>query len=163
MNDQLFAVELAAVLASNSYSTLRGLFVPAAGGDPQIHAGLAAADVKRPTLTISGLWQPFLHRRNGEVNLEIRSRIGDETNDREHHSRFLALWAALLGAQGATPEATRQNLANAKVALKAALQLRGKIELIQYGPHRNAVTADVDGDDLRTTITLQAVWAFLPL
>ena len=134
MNDVLFAQELAAVLAGSGYSALVALV-------PNILPVQAAEVTARPTIGISGEYQPYLQRRKGMVTLELRSRIGDETEAGEHQARFVALWAALFGAQGADEAATRAALAAAKAALQSAAADRGNVVLIEYGYGRDAVSA----------------------
>lgn len=167
MNDTLFPLELAAVLSADPYSALAALFTPAPTDDipapvPSIFGQQAAAVATRPTLTISGVFDEYGTRRIGTLMLEVRSRLGDETTDREHQTRFLLLMTSLLGAQGADFATTQANQAAAKVALKAALAARGKVTVVDYGPAQNAIEATVDGDDLRTVLSLRMAFAFTP-
>jgi hypothetical protein len=163
MNDLLFAQELAAVLASDDYAGLRDLFRPSPEVAPQIYAAQAAADLTRPTLTISGDFEAYgFARRKGSLAVEIRGRAGDETADDKHQVRFATLYAVLLGELGADAATTLANRNAAKAALKAALAARGKVELADYGCASNAIDATADGDDLRTVLNLRVAWAFLP-
>lgn len=142
MNDLLLSQELAAVLAA-SYTL----------GIPTIHAAQAAASLTRPSLSITGAFTPYKETfRKGTLTLELRSRTGDETSEAEHQSRFSALYAALFGADTISRPV-------AKATLIQALATRAAVNLLDYGPKE--ITADLDGDDLRTEITLNAVWTFV--
>lgn len=158
MNDQSFSAELAAVLAADA---------PLLALIPSIAAGGTGVTVARPSLIVSGEYEPYLQRRKGMLHLELRSRLGDQAaasaaSEDDHYARFLAVWTKLFGAQGANEAETRANLAAAKVALKAALAARLKVTLLEYGPARDAVSASADEQDLITTIKVAVAWAFQP-
>lgn len=164
MNDTLISKEFAEILKADS--DFAGLFSgpPATeGGDPVINifgdvsGGVATA---RPMLTISGLFDPYGSRRKGDLSLEIRYRVADAET---YEGLFDSLWVKLLGAQGADDAETRSNMALAKSAVQSEIALRGKAEVITYGPSPSAVTAEVDGDDIRMVLGLRLAWAFLPV
>lgn len=140
--DLLISREIAAVLAA-SYTL----------GIAHIGAAQAAEDLSRPSLSVTGEWQPYGESfRKGTLELELRSRSGDETAGHEHDAKFAALLKALMGADTITQ-------ATAKATFKAALATRAAVNVLDYGPKE--ITADVDGDDLRTKFTLNMVWKFV--
>ena len=140
--DLLISQEIAAVLAA-SYTL----------GIGNIHAAQAAADLARPSLAVSGEWQQYGESfRKGVLALEFRSRSGEETEAAEHQVMFEALLKALLGADTITQ-------ASAKATFKAALATRAAVNVLDYGPKELA--SDVDGDDLRTQLSLNMVWKFV--
>jgi hypothetical protein len=136
MNDNLLAVELAAVLAADS-----GL----AALIPYIYAEQAGALTQRPSLSLKGSFTPFGIRRKGELVLELRSRIADEVDadgapvSGNHVEQFTALWNLLLGAQASTNAAWLANAAAAKAAIKTAIAARQKVEIVEYGPATDAL------------------------
>lgn len=152
MNDLLFAQELAAVLAT--YEDL----APVAA---QIHAAQSGSILARPTLTLSGTWTHYVHRRVGTLQLELRSRVGDETAG-AHQSLFEALFVALFGEQGSTRAVTFANQEAAKVALKSALSTRGKVAISDYGTTPSPIEETTEGEDLVTTLSVGVAWEFLP-
>lgn len=173
MNDLVFLQELAAVLVGDAYAALRDSLrvvpdpahPPDPPNPPQIFAAQAAANTERPILVLSApaAFTTYGPRRIGNVSFELRGRTGDETAAGEHQARFVLLWAAFFGVQGADDAATKANAVTAKAALIAALGDRGKITLVDYGlPNESALLADVDGDDLRTVLQLRTAWAFTP-
>ena len=145
MNDHLLHAELAAVLSSDEYEDLRELF----GQPPQIHAAQDGADLARPCLTISGEYAPYGPRRKGTLTLGLRSRMGDETAQREHQARVDALLAALLADTAA------------QEALLDALAARQAVTVATYGAASEFLSASVDGEDLVTRIQLRVAWAFV--
>jgi len=137
--DLLISQEIAAVLAA-SYTL----------GIGNIHAAQAAADLARPSLAVSGEWQQYGESfRKGILTLEFHSRAGSETSSHEHQTMFGALLKALLGGDTITQ-------ASAKSTFKAALATRLAVNVLDYGPKE--ITSDVDGDDLRTQLSLNMVW-----
>lgn len=165
MNDILIFQELAAVLSGDGYAALAALFTPAPTDavpepTPQIYAAQTATPIGRPSLTISGSFDPYAHRRMGQVVFEVRSRVGDETEG-QHQACFEALYTALLGPLGADAAAVAANAATARATLMGLVAARGKVAIISYGPAQNTISGDVDGDDLRTTLMLRFAWLFL--
>lgn len=135
MDDALFAAELAAVLGDTETYPL---------GFATVAAAQAGVNVERPSLTISGSYEAFGSViRKGTVDLELRSRFDEQA---EHRTRFSALWAALMADGAAASLITR-------------ISGREAVELLSYG--RNKVEADVDGEDLRTLLTLNVAWRFV--
>lgn len=153
MNDHLILTELAEYLADVSgLATLIPNMLPAQSG----------LGTERPLLTISGDWKSYsITRRKGTLTLELRHRVGDET-EAQHQTAFEALHIALMGAQGADAAASKAALAAAKAALKSALATAGNVTVTDYGYAENAIVANVEGDDLVTTLTLVMVWQFTP-
>lgn len=157
MNDALFSSELAAVLKLDA--ALVELI-------PHIHGEQSGEITDRPSLTIAGDFTPYLRHRKGTVELELRSRLDAEEEaaiaNSGHQAQFNAVWNKLIGALGANDLAARTNRAARKEAIKAALAVRGKVTLIEYGPaggqDTQTITSDVDGDDLRTVLRLVVVW-----
>jgi len=141
-NDLLISQEIAAVLKA-SYTL----------GIAHVNAAQAAADIVRPSLSVTGEWQQYGETfRKGSLTLELRSRTGDETAGHEHDAMFAALLGALCGA-GAISSSS------AKATFKAALATRAVVNVIDYGP--KGIESDVDGEDLRTVLTLNMVCKFV--
>lgn len=159
MDDLTLPRAVAAVLNSEAYATLRDLIT---GTTPPgvIAAAQDAAALQRPTLAIHGKFGQYTNSRLGDLILDLRSRVGDEGDDKPHAARFNALFTALLGADGADDDATNAHRADAKSAFKAALAAlpSGAVTLADYGPGANAVEQTFDGEDLLTTITLRVAW-----
>lgn len=155
MNDHLAAVEIAEVLKADA--DLLELI-------PHIFPEQSGAVTSRPSLSISGTFEPFGVRRRGELVFELRSRIADEEAAGEdgHDGQFELLWAKLIGAEATTNAGFQANLATAKAAIATALAERGHIALIDYGPARDALAADADGEDLRTVLRLGFAFTFTP-
>jgi hypothetical protein len=157
MNDTTFARQLATALAADN--ELAAAFVSPDSADVNIVGEQSAAILTaRPSITISGEYEPFGSRRKGTVSLELLGRLADSDG---HAERFDALWEKLFGAQGATPEITRSNAAAAKAALKTTLAGMAVVELIEYGPASDAIDAGAEGDDLRTVLNLRVAWRFV--
>jgi hypothetical protein len=142
MNDNLILSEVAATLTAH-YSAL-------AAAVPRILHAQAAADTARPVLTVSGEFKPYRGTiRKGTLALELRSRIGDETEG-QHQERFDFLFAAMLGT-------------GAFAAFKAFISARGKIDVRLIAPaEENIIVSEVEGDDLVTTLNLHFIAEFLP-
>ena len=140
--DLLISEEIASVLIA-SYQL----------GIAHINAAQAADDLSRPSLSITGEWQQYGESfRKGTLDLELRSRTGDETVGNEHATMFAALLKALLGADLITADA-------AKATFKLALATRAKVNALDYGPKE--IIGDTDGDDLRSKLTLNMAWQFV--
>lgn len=140
MNDVLAAQEIAAVLR-DSYNI------------ENIHAAQAAADLSRPSLSVTGSFQAYgASFRKGTVAFELRSRLADETEAGEHAAMVEALFTALLGVD----EVSRSV---AKSLFLQALATRNRILGLDYGTKE--VEASVDGDDLRTELTLNFAFKFV--
>lgn len=140
--DLLISQEIAAVLLA-SYSL----------GIAEIHAAQSASDIAPPRLSVTGEWQHYGEAfRKGTLSLELRTRAGDETVSAEHETKFKALLKALLGADTIARS-------SAKATFTQALATRAKVNLMDYGPKE--IVSDVDGDDLRTQLTLNMVWKFV--
>lgn len=145
MNDNLILSEVAATLKAH-YSAL-------ATAVPNILHAQAADDTTRPILTVSGEFQPYRGTiRKGVLTLELRSRLGDETaTPPNHQSRFDSLYAAMLG-DGAFD------------AFKGFISAREKIDVRLIAPAaENFIVAEVEGDDLVTTLKLHFIAEFLPI
>lgn len=157
MNDNLIVSEVAATLSASPYTTL----VTAV---PNILHAQAAAPTDRPLLTVSGDFKEYRSIiRKGILSLELRSRVGDETEETPNHqSRFSLLFAAFLGAQGANAAATQAAREAAITAFKTAIAARGKITVDMIAPAETAVEATVEGDDLVTTLHLHFIARFVP-
>jgi len=156
MKDQLFSDELAAVFQGDL--TITELI-------PHIHGAMSGEITDRPSLTFHGEFTHYLRHRKGTAMIELRSRLDAETEAAEvnagHQAQFEAVWNKLLGSLGANDAAARMNRAAKKEAIKAALAVRGKVTLIEYGPAGGdtvSIESDVDGDDLRTVLRIMAVW-----
>ena len=161
MDDLILSRAFAKMLKSQPYAAFRDLITTIT--PPGVIASAQdAATLQRPTLAIHGQFQNYgPARRVGDLMLELRSRVGDERDDKPHAARFNALWTALFGADSTDPHTQQDNLATAKAALKAALAAlsSGAVSLADYGPAEKAVEQTFDGEDLRTTITLRVAWA----
>lgn len=164
MNHILLAAELAGVLVDDAEVAVLFTAAPAAVGEPPVvniygeQSGFIVT--ARPSLVISGDYQAYGARRLGTLSLEVRSRIGAADN---HAAAVETVWNKLLGAPGADYAATLASRAAVKAAVQAALLAAGKVELIEYGPAPDVRSADAEGDDLRTILSLRVVWRFLPV
>ena len=157
MNDNLILSEVAATLTAH-YTEL-------AAAVPNILHAQAASDTARPIITVNGDFKPYRGTiRKGTLTLELRSRVGDETETPPNHqSRFDLLFAAMLGAQGADFETTMANRTAAIAAFHAAISARGKIDVRLIAPaEENVIVFEVEGDDLVTTLSLHFIAEFLP-
>lgn len=161
MKDILLAQQLAALFNNADFASLNVLFGNDGSKPADIYATQAAEIIKRPSLLIHGEYEPYLDRRKGTLSFEVRSRIGDESAG-QHQARFEQLYVSLLGARGANNALTLANRATAKQYVKDLLAPGGLVAIIDYGPARDAIVADSEGDDLRTVLTLNVVWRFLP-
>jgi hypothetical protein len=155
-DDHLFLHELVAVLRADG--AVAPLFADPAG-EPQIYATQAAAQIARPTLTLTGDWVPYRNGRMGQFTLEIRSRVGDE-RDQEHRRRVDAVLAVFLGLPGESMTAAVANRNAARNSLRAALSSRGRVEILDYGMPRGPVAGTVDSD-LRTVARIRCAWRFI--
>ena len=161
MDEPIIATELAAVL--KTVSPLMATLENAAGEAGQIAGSQSGDIVTRPAIIVhAGQFTPYGPRRKGEIEIEIRSRIGEqETDAPSHGDRFDALWKYLFGDTGQDYPTTLANMAAAKVVVKGAVTSRGKIELIEYCPAQQAVTADAQDNELRTVLKLLLIFRFL--
>jgi hypothetical protein len=158
MDDLLICRELAEVLSNSApESPYADLFAAV----PNIFPGQAADDVARPTLTITGEFQPFIGGRKGTVTFELRSRTGD-SGDGEHKAAFWLLFAALLGEEGADNAATAASRAAALATLKAAVAARGNAAVVAMGPARDTVESTFDEKDLISRLQLMLAWRGTP-
>lgn len=159
MDDLLLPRALATVLNSDTYSAFRDL-ITTVTPPGVIAAAQDAAALQRPTLTVSGKMGQFTRGRIGDLFLELRSRVGDENDDKPHAARFSALYTALFGADSTDDATQLANLATAKATLKAALAAlpAGAVTLADYGPAAEAFEQTFDGEDLLTRITLRVAW-----
>ena len=158
MNDHLLAQAFATALRADS--TLLSQI-------PQIHAGNSGDITVRPSLTLHGEYDNYGIMRKGILRFELLSRMADEqpspapiTPGPTHQSRFEALWQKLFGAVSTNPTVTASNFVAAKSALLTAINAVGGINLINYGPAKNTVESNIDGDDLRTHLQLSVAFAF---
>ena len=158
MNDQLLAVAIAAVFNADSDLLIQ---------IPNIHAANSGDITTRPSLTIHGEYDNYGTSRKGVLTFELLSRMADEQPDPapvtpgpNHQTRFEALWEKLFGAVGSSPSVTASNRAAAKAALLTAVNAVGGVTLAAYGPAKNTVEANVDGDDLRTHIQIAVAFRF---
>jgi hypothetical protein len=162
VNEPLIATEFAAVLST--VAPLTALLVNAAA-EPGAISGAQSGDiVTRPLILVhAGEFTPYGPRRKGQIEIELRSRLGDESPSPPNHAaRFEALWTYLLGAPGATYTESQANMAAAKAAVIAALNARNNVELIDYTPAPQAVVADAQDNDLRTALKLLMIFRFIP-
>lgn len=159
MDDLLLPRAVAAVLNGDTFAAFRDLIT---GTTPAgvIAAAQDAAALQRPSLAVHGQFGQYPFARMGELIFELRSRVGDETQERQHSARFHALLDVLFGEDGSDAATTAANNASAKAAFKAALAAlpEGAVALGDYGSNAQGVEQTFDGEDLVTKITLKAAW-----